>query len=63
MKQRRQLSEYWFRLRHRFWCEHYVHVRANGWAIGGFTLFTSWRIVDGMRKMRYCKACGRMEWA
>jgi len=58
MKRRRQICEYWFRARVSEWCGH-VLVMFGGEQLD---MFTPWRIVDGMRKWRWCTRCGRSEW-
>jgi hypothetical protein len=63
VNRRRQISEWLYRMRWGHWCDHYraVFEPTAGLMLGGYTLWTKWRIVDGARKMRYCRNCGRTE--
>lgn len=64
---RRQVCEWWYRIRWGHWCFHRLRS-AHGAGFPGahvvyLSTFTPWRIVDGMRKHRWCTECGRAEWA
>lgn len=63
MTRRKQLCEWLYRVRWGHWCDHYraVFEPTAGVRLGGYTLWTKWRIIDGARKMRWCRNCGRTE--
>ena len=59
MKRRKQFTEVFYRVLNGHWCAHTL-------VVGGtydVDAFTPWRIVDGMRKWRWCQMCGRSEFS
>lgn len=66
MMRRRQICEWWYRIRWGHWCDHRVGIVVldlDGLPGLRLSTFTPWRIVDaGRRKHRWCTECGRAEW-
>lgn len=60
---RRQVCEWWYRIRWGRWCFHCIEAPYKWGSVTYLSTFTPWRIVDGMRKHRWCTECGRAEWA
>jgi hypothetical protein len=58
----RQWPEIWWRIKAGWWCDHttWIYYPLHG---RREPLWTKWERVDaGMRQIRYCKQCGKVEW-
>lgn len=60
---KRKPAEFWYRWMKGHWC---FHSRWKNYPDSGIrvSLMTPWEMIDtGMRKMRFCKVCGRTEFS